>query len=132
MKGIRLKIQPPGCSLLKATVGIADPPTAPAAGGKVARHLMMVERGQRELLEIIRALLRRADSRAAWIAGNNSATRMPMIAMTTNSSTNVKPSLTLSLLMIPSFMREKLYGIGHFLIRVIRDAFHFSRADSEF
>src|SRR3972149_6239745 len=35
--------------------------------------------------------LSRAASRAAWIAGNNSATRMPMIAVTTNNSTSVKP-----------------------------------------
>jgi hypothetical protein len=34
-------------------------------------------------------LARRAASRAAWMAGNNSATRMPIIAITTNSSTNV-------------------------------------------
>jgi hypothetical protein len=34
---------------------------------------------------------RRADSRAAWTAGSNSATRTPMMAMTTNSSTSVKP-----------------------------------------
>src|SRR4030095_4890799 len=30
-------------------------------------------------------------SRAAWIAGRRSATRIPMIAMTTNTSTSVKP-----------------------------------------
>ena len=33
--------------------------------------------------------VRRAASRAAWIAGNSSATRMPMMAITTNSSTSV-------------------------------------------
>jgi hypothetical protein len=35
--------------------------------------------------------MRRAASRAACTAGNNNPTKMPMIAMTTNSSTNVKP-----------------------------------------
>jgi hypothetical protein len=35
--------------------------------------------------------LRRAASRAAWIAGSNSATNMPMMAITTNSSTRVNP-----------------------------------------
>src|SRR5690606_35105754 len=35
--------------------------------------------------------IRRAASRAAWTAGNSSPTRMPMIAITTNSSTSVKP-----------------------------------------
>src|SRR3990170_7399090 len=37
--------------------------------------------------------MRRADSRAAWIAGSKSATKMPMIAMTTNNSTNVNAFL---------------------------------------
>ena len=36
--------------------------------------------------------LRRAASRADWIAGSNSATRMPMIAITTRSSTSVEAS----------------------------------------
>src|SRR4051794_37880027 len=35
---------------------------------------------------------RRAASRAAWIAGNSNATKIPMIAITTNNSTSVKPS----------------------------------------
>ena len=34
---------------------------------------------------------RRADSRAAWTAGSSRATRMPMIAITTSSSTRVNP-----------------------------------------
>jgi hypothetical protein len=32
---------------------------------------------------------RRAASRAAWTAGNNSAIKIPMIAITTNNSTKV-------------------------------------------
>jgi hypothetical protein len=39
-------------------------------------------------------LLRRAASRAAWIAGNNNPTNTPMMAITTNSSTKVKPELS--------------------------------------
>lgn len=35
--------------------------------------------------------IRRAASRAACTAGNNKPTKIPMIAMTTNNSTNVKP-----------------------------------------
>jgi hypothetical protein len=35
--------------------------------------------------------VRRAASRAAWTAGNKIAIRIPMIAMTTNSSTSVNP-----------------------------------------
>ena len=34
----------------------------------------------------------RAASRACWTAGNSNATRIPMMAITTNSSTSVKPS----------------------------------------
>jgi hypothetical protein len=34
--------------------------------------------------------IRRAASRAAWMAGMSSATKMAMIAMTTSSSTSVK------------------------------------------
>jgi len=33
----------------------------------------------------------RAASRAAWTAGSNNAIKMPMIVITTKSSTNVKP-----------------------------------------
>ena len=37
---------------------------------------------------------RRAASRAAWTAGNNSATKIPMMAITTSNSTRVKPAWT--------------------------------------
>src|SRR5947208_9997800 len=40
-------------------------------------------------LRLLWHLARRAASRADWIAGNNRATRMPMMAITTNSSTSV-------------------------------------------
>src|SRR5262245_32863135 len=36
-------------------------------------------------------LARREAARADWMAGNNSAMRVPMMAITTNNSTNVKP-----------------------------------------
>jgi len=42
-------------------------------------------------LRLFEQLIRRADSRADWIAGNNSATKTPMMAITTKSSTKVKP-----------------------------------------
>jgi hypothetical protein len=35
-----------------------------------------------------------ADSRAAWTAGNNKPTKIPMMAMTTNNSTSVNPRLS--------------------------------------
>jgi hypothetical protein len=37
-------------------------------------------------------LIRRAASRAAWTAGKSKPTKIPMIAMTTNNSTSVKPA----------------------------------------
>jgi hypothetical protein len=40
---------------------------------------------------LLRQVLPRAVSRAAWTAGKSSATSVPMIAITTSSSTNVKP-----------------------------------------
>ena len=51
----RHQIEDPTTGLLftEATVGVADPPPAPAAGREVPRHLMMVDRRQRELLEIV-------------------------------------------------------------------------------
>src|SRR3954452_19526165 len=42
-------------------------------------------------LRLFEHRVRRDASRAAWTAGNKSATSTPMMAMTTNSSTSVKP-----------------------------------------
>ena len=42
-----------------------------------------------QLLEVVLHELRRDASRAACTAGSNSATRMPMMAITTSSSTSV-------------------------------------------
>ena len=47
-------------------------------------------------LMLLRQVLPRAVSRADWTAGNNSATSVPMIAITTNNSTSVKARLTLA------------------------------------
>ena len=43
-------------------------------------------------LRLLQHCDRRAASRAACTAGNNSAIRMPMMVMTTNSSTSVNPA----------------------------------------
>ena len=43
--------------------------------------------------KLLAQLVRRADSRAIWTAGSNNPTRMPIIAMTTRSSTRVKAFL---------------------------------------
>src|SRR5687767_5378970 len=40
-------------------------------------------------------VIRRAASRAACTAGNNNATRIPMMAITTNNSTRVNPTFFL-------------------------------------
>ena len=42
-------------------------------------------------LRLLLHCIRRAASRAACTAGSNSAIKMPMIVMTTKSSTSVKP-----------------------------------------
>src|SRR4051812_18999869 len=42
-------------------------------------------------LRLLTHCARRAASRADWIAGSNNATRIPIMAMTTSSSTSVKP-----------------------------------------
>ena len=42
-------------------------------------------------LRLLRQVLPRAVSRADCTAGSNSATSVPMIAITTNNSTSVKP-----------------------------------------
>jgi hypothetical protein len=41
--------------------------------------------------------VRRAASRAAWTAGSSKATNTPMMAITTNNSTNVNPRLNRTL-----------------------------------
>ena len=54
-----------------------------------------MERVQRHpyCLRLFRHCIRRPDSRADWTAGSSKPTSMPMIAMTTKSSTRVKPGL---------------------------------------
>ena len=53
--------------------------------------LLVLEKTQRNLLQMVGALRRRAASRAACTAGSNKAIKIPMIVMTTRSSTSVKP-----------------------------------------
>jgi hypothetical protein len=50
--------------------------------------------------------IRLAASRAAWTAGNNRPTKMPMMAITTKSSTKVKPFLTI-LITVPHPKKKK-------------------------
>jgi hypothetical protein len=50
--------------------------------------------------------MRRAASLAACTAGNNNATNTPIMAITTNNSTNVKPVVWLLQLRLP--VREKV------------------------
>ena len=53
----------------------------------------MIQAAQRELLQIVWHCDIRAASRAACTAGSSNAIKMPMIVMTTKSSTNVKARL---------------------------------------
>ena len=50
----------------------------------------------RNCLRLLRQLDRRADSRARCTAGSSSATSVPIIAITTRSSTSVKPRTLLT------------------------------------
>ena len=77
-------------------VGVARPPIAPAVGRQPLVGAFMVQAAQGQLFELVAALRIRAASRAACTAGSNKAMRMPMIAITTRSSTSVKPSLILA------------------------------------
>ena len=51
-------------------------------------HRPVIGDGDSDLLEIIAHCVRRAASRAAWTAGNRIATRIPMTAITTKTSTS--------------------------------------------
>ena len=56
-----------------------------------AGHVVIVVQGDAELLEVIAALRSAGRLAAACTAGRSSATSTPMMAMTTSSSTSVKP-----------------------------------------
>ncbi len=60
-------------------------------GGESAAGGDIILQGEPHLLQIVLARVSRAASRAACTAGSNSATSTPMMAITTNSSTKVKP-----------------------------------------
>jgi hypothetical protein len=47
--------------------------------------------GETELPDVVEADLRRLASRAPWIAGSSITAIRPMIAITTSSSTSVRP-----------------------------------------
>ena len=75
---------------------VACPETCPTEtmqpGGKDAVSLVVVVQSQTDLFQIVAALAFGGPPRvAACTAGSNSATRMPMIVMTTSNSTRVKP-----------------------------------------
>ena len=92
--------------LVESTIGIADPRIAPTARGKETQRLFVIERGQTQLLEVVARLqLRRAASRADCTAGNNNPMRIPMMAITTSSSTSVKPNLGFGIWNFPIWRR---------------------------
>ena len=59
--------------------------------GQNSLGLVVAVKRQGDLLEVVAALHSPRGSLAACTAGNSIATRMPMIAMTTSSSTRVNP-----------------------------------------
>ena len=72
-------------------IGVARPLPTPSARGKKAVLLLVVSIPSASCLMLLVHCTRRAASRAACTAGSNSAIKMPMIVMTTKSSTRVKP-----------------------------------------
>ena len=67
------------------TLKLVDSPE----GGKATGGALIIEEGEPDLLEIVRALPRRAASRADCTAGKRSAIKTAMMAMTTKSSIRV-------------------------------------------
>ena len=83
-----------GLQLAEAPVGIADPPRPqPPVGQEVVASARGSGSPSASCLRLFWHCASRAASRAACTAGSNSAIRMPMIVITTRSSTNVKPRL---------------------------------------
>ena len=84
---IRLDCEQPSARLpiALAAVRVAHKGRGPAAGRKVMIDRLAVKTAQAELLTLFAHCENRAASRAAWIAGSNNATRMPMIVITTRS-----------------------------------------------
>jgi hypothetical protein len=54
--------------------------------------------------KLLPQFMRRAASRANWMAGSSNATKTPMMAMTTSSSTKVKPSRRRDKFINPPFL----------------------------
>ena len=87
-----LNTQPPGCV---APVPRSGSPTSKLSPqppvGKQPTACSCPRQPSPICLRLLLHCIRRAASRAACTAGSNSAIKMPMIVMTTKSSTKVKP-----------------------------------------
>ena len=98
--------RPPG---RPPTGGSGRARAAPRGGGEHPVGVVVVVQPQGDLLEVVAALRAPRASRAACTAGNNNAIRMPMMAMTTNNSTRVKPRFFRRLFMTsPPRKRQRL------------------------
>ena len=78
-------------ALVGSEVRIAGPTICPAVRRKPAGSAFVLQAAQSELLKVVSALPDPRRFRAACTAGSKSAVRMPMIVMTTKSSTRVNP-----------------------------------------
>ena len=70
-----------------AAVRVGGPIVAPAPRGKSPGRLFEVQNCQPKLFQVVPALEPARRFGAAWTAGSSRAIRMPMIVITTNSST---------------------------------------------
>jgi hypothetical protein len=64
-------------------------------------------------LKLLLQLIRRAASRAACTAGKSNPTKTPMMAMTTRSSTNVKPRLSIDRFIENTYYEYESGDEGH-------------------
>jgi hypothetical protein len=89
---------------------VGRPPEAPGSGRKPPGRLFKV--ASASCLRLFWHCAIRAASRAAWTAGSSRAIKMPMIVMTTKSSTSVKPEERDVRLTLAPPRRNDLVSIG--------------------
>ena len=85
--GKNVEVPAAGLFLAEAAIGVSRPRPTPAAGWKYLWTSSCCRQASAICLRLLPHCTRRAASRAAWTAGNNSAIKMAMIVITTSNST---------------------------------------------